>query len=86
MNRSKCKIPPSRVKASAVLCLFLSSVTYLPSVVAAKNTISISQEYVTNLGIILGKLTPAKQIPLLTAPAKVVIPPAHEYIVSASQA
>ncbi len=86
MNRSKCKIPPSRVKASAVLCLFLSSVTYLPSVVAAKNTISISQEYVTNLGIILGKLTQAKQIPLLTAPAKVVIPPEHEYIVSASQA
>ena len=86
MKRSKCKIQPSRVKASAVLCLFLSSVAYLPSIVAADNTITISQDYVNNLGIILGKLTPSKQIPLLTAPAKVVIPPAHEYIVSASQA
>ena len=86
MKLFKCKTQNSKIKASAALCLFLSSLGYIFPVVAAENTISISQDYVNNLGIILGKLTPAKQIPLLTAPAKVVIPPAHEYIVSASQA
>jgi cobalt-zinc-cadmium efflux system membrane fusion protein len=54
--------------------------------VIAGNTIQISQEYLNNLGITLGKLEPANHIPVLTAPAKVVVPPAHEYIVSASQA
>jgi cobalt-zinc-cadmium efflux system membrane fusion protein len=66
--------------------VLLISLGFVSTVIAAENTIAISQEYVTNLGIILGKLSPAKQIPLLTAPAKVVIPPEHEYIVSASQA
>jgi cobalt-zinc-cadmium efflux system membrane fusion protein len=86
MNRSKCNLQQTKIKKSAVLCVFLISLGFIPTVIAAENTIAISQEYVTNLGIILGKLTPAKQIPLLTAPAKVVIPPEHEYIVSASQA
>ena len=57
-----------------------------PSSVIAENTIQISEDHFNNLGVILGKLEPAKQIPILTAPAKVAIPPAHEYIVSASQA
>ncbi len=86
MNRSKYKIQQTKVKTSAVLCVLLISLGSVATAIAAENTIAISQEYVTNLGIILGKLTPAKQIPLLTAPAKVVIPPEHEYIVSASQA
>jgi cobalt-zinc-cadmium efflux system membrane fusion protein len=54
--------------------------------VIAENTIQISEDNFNNLGVILGKLEPAKQIPLLTAPAKVVIPSTKEYIVSASQA
>ena len=54
--------------------------------VIAENTIQISQDHFNNLGVTLGKLEPAKQIPVLTAPAKVVIPPTQEYIVSASQA
>jgi membrane fusion protein, heavy metal efflux system len=86
MKLAKCKSQISIVKTSVALCLLLTSVAYLPYLGAAENAIVISQDYVNNLGIILGKLTPAKQIPLLTAPAKVVIPPAHEYIVSASQA
>ena len=86
MKLAKCKSQISIVKTSAALCLLLTSVAYLPYLGAAENAIVISRDYVNNLGIILGKLTPAKQIPLLTAPAKVVIPPAHEYIVSASQA
>jgi cobalt-zinc-cadmium efflux system membrane fusion protein len=52
----------------------------------AENTIQISEGHFNNLGVTLGKLEPDKQIPVLTAPAKVVIPSAHEYIVSASQA
>lgn len=39
-----------------------------------------------NLGITVGKLSPANEIPLLSAPAKVVVPSAQEYIVSAPQA
>ncbi len=54
--------------------------------VFAENTIKISQDNVNNLGITLGKLESIKQIPVLTAPAKVVVPPTNEYVVSASQA
>ncbi len=50
-----------------------------------ENSIKLSQEFIQNLGVTLGKLAPADQIPVLTAPAKIVIPPAHEYLVSASQ-
>ncbi len=53
---------------------------------ATENLIQISQENIENLGIVLSKLEPATQIPVLSAPAKVVIPPTQEYIVSASQA
>lgn len=54
--------------------------------VIAESAIQISQENFNNLGVTLGKLEPVKQIPVLTAPAKVVIPSTREYIVSASQA
>lgn len=53
--------------------------------VMAENTIQISQDHFNNLGVTLGKLESVNQIPVLTAPAKVVIPPTQEYIVSASQ-
>jgi cobalt-zinc-cadmium efflux system membrane fusion protein len=53
---------------------------------ATENIIQISQEHLSNLGVRLGKLEPVTQIPVLSAPAKVVIPPTQEYIVSASQA
>ena len=52
----------------------------------ADDTIIISKVQLYNLGIKLGKLQQVKQIPLLYAPAKVVIPPAQEYIISAAQA
>jgi len=52
----------------------------------AGNAIKISRDHFNNLGVTLGKLELAKQIPVLIAPAKVVIPPTREYIVSASQA
>lgn len=53
---------------------------------ATENAVQISQENIENLGIKLGKPEPVTQIPVLSAPAKVVIPPTQEYIVSASQA
>jgi cobalt-zinc-cadmium efflux system membrane fusion protein len=56
------------------------------SVAQAENNVKISKEHFANLGVTLGKLQAATQIPLLTAPAKVVVPPSREYVVSASQA
>jgi cobalt-zinc-cadmium efflux system membrane fusion protein len=53
---------------------------------AGENSIQISQESIANLGIALSKLEPVTQVPALSAPAKVVVPPTQEYIVSASQA
>ncbi|MFA6164142.1 MAG: efflux RND transporter periplasmic adaptor subunit [Methylobacter sp.] len=53
---------------------------------ATENVIQISQENIDNLGVKLGKLELVAQIPVLSAPAKVVVPPTQEYIVSASQA
>lgn len=47
--------------------------------------IAISADRFNNLGVILGKLERVAQIPMLTAPAKVVVPGAHEYLVTAAQ-
>ena len=65
---------------SIVLCVLCYTSVH------AENTVKISEEHFGNLGVKLGKLEAASQIPLLTAPAKVVVPPEHEYVVSASQA
>jgi len=54
--------------------------------VAENNEIKITQVQLYNLGVKLDKLKTIKQIPLLYAPAQVVIPPSHEFIVSVSQA
>ncbi len=64
---------------SSVLWFFLS-----PGF--ALDQISLSQVQLYNLGIKLGALQHVQQIPLLYAPATVVIPPDQEYIVSAPQA
>lgn len=53
---------------------------------AAENSVQISQENIDNLGVILNKPEPVAQFPVLSAPAKVVVPPAQEYFVSATQA
>jgi len=73
--------------AERSLPLFLLALTSVfPSpIIAAENTIAIAAGQLQNLGVVLGKLEPARQIPLLTAPAKVVVPPSHDYLVSSSQ-
>jgi len=74
------------MKANQFLLLlnFAGCVMLFCPPVLAGNTVQISEDHFNNLGVILGKLEPAKQIPVLTAPAKVVIPPTQEYIVTAS--
>lgn len=66
--------------------LMMVSFLLCGSIAHAENNVKISQENFGNLGVILGKLQIATQVPLLTAPAKVVVPPEQEYVVSASQA
>jgi cobalt-zinc-cadmium efflux system membrane fusion protein len=70
--------------ARATIALLLSLAGFCSH--ATENVVEISQENIENLGIKLGKPEPVTQIPVLSAPAKVVIPPTQEYIVSASQA
>ncbi len=53
---------------------------------AEGNFIQLSQQHIENLGIKTGKLELASHIPVFSAPAKVVVPPANEFIVSTSQA
>lgn len=72
---------------STVIPVLLLAVSLLPlPVLALDNAIKISAEHSKNLGVTLGKPVPATQIPVLYAPAKVVVPPTQEYIVSGSQA
>lgn len=70
--------------ARPAMLLLLSLVGFASH--TAENVIQISQDNMNNLGIKLGKLEPVAQFPLLSAPAKVVVPPAQEYVVSAAQA
>lgn len=69
-----------------LLLSFLGLAMLVCPPVSAENTIKISEDHFNNIGVTLGKMETVKQIPVLTAPAKVVIPPSQEYIVSASQA
>jgi membrane fusion protein, heavy metal efflux system len=50
------------------------------------NTIPMSQQQIDNLGIVLSRMASSAQVPLFSAPAKVTVPPAHEVVVSTSQA
>jgi membrane fusion protein, heavy metal efflux system len=64
----------------------LSWVIFIPTSWADANFIPLSQQQIDNIGIKIGRLEPASHIPLFTAPAKVVVPPANDFIVSTSQA
>jgi membrane fusion protein, heavy metal efflux system len=69
-----------------VLILALGLAIFSPTSWADGNFIHLSQQQLDNLSIKIGKLEPATHIPLFTAPAKVVVPPAHEFIVSTTLA
>lgn len=49
-------------------------------------SIQLSKQQVDSLNIKMGKLEPTSHVPLFTAPAKVVVPPAKDFIVSTNQA
>ena len=66
-----------------LIALLLLSSNYA---IANDKEIKITRVQFYNLGVKTDTLKPIKQIPLLYAPAKVVIPPNQEYIVSAAQA
>ena len=53
---------------------------------AESDVIKITQAQIFNLGIKVGRLEPVNKIPLLYAPAIVTVPPAKEFLISASQA
>lgn len=70
------------MKPSLLWMLLLISL----NVSADEKKINLSKIQLYNLGIKVGALKKVEDIPLLNAPAKVVIPPDQEYIVSTSQA
>lgn len=72
--------------ACYMVVLLLLPALYGKLLMAGETMITLSEAQYQNLGVVLGKPEPAQQIPLLNAPAKAVVPPAHEYIVSAAQA
>ena len=63
-----------------IFLLLLSSPIF-----AAEQAVQLTAEHIERLGIVQGKLVRATQIPILYAPAQVLIPPNNEYVVSASQ-
>ncbi len=65
---------------------FLLLVLFSSSLFALENRVQLTAPQIENLGIVQGKLTQINEIPVLYAPANVLIPPNNEYVVSASQA
>lgn len=69
------------VIAFLTLCLLAFAVTLR----AASNKVTMSAQQITSLGITVSALEPADDALVLNAPASVTIPPAHEFVVSATQ-
>lgn len=69
------------MKSLISLILLLVSMSLM-----ADNHIHLSNLQIFNLGVKTGTLKAVKKVPLLYAPAKVVIPPTQEHVASASQA
>lgn len=74
------------MKKLRMVLILLSLLSVTICSFAGDGIIRMSKVQMYNLGIKLGKPEPVKQIPMLYAPAKVVVPPDQEYIVSASLA
>lgn len=69
------------MKIFMMMVILLNSATLL-----ADEEIKLSSAQLYNLGVKLGKLKAIRSAPLLDAPAKVMIPPDNEYIVSTAHA
>lgn len=64
-----------------LLCGALNSPSF-----AVEQAVQLTAEHIEKLGVVEGKLVRVSEIPVLYAPAKVLIPPNNEYVVGASQA
>lgn len=64
-----------------LLLFFLNSTVF-----AAEQTVQLTPTQIEKLGVVQGNLTRISEIPVLYAPATVLIPPNNEYVVSATQA
>lgn len=71
-----------RLVGKTIFCYWL----ICTAVMANEDNIKLSAEQISNLGIQLGKPENIQHAPLLYAPAKVIIPPKQEFIISAPQA
>ena len=78
------KIVNGRADAIRPYILMLSVLS--SPIFAAEQNVQLTAEHIDRLGIVQGKLVRTTEIPVLFAPAKVLIPPNNEYVVSASQA
>lgn len=65
---------------------FLLLFLFNSPVFAAEQTVQLTSAQIEKLGIVQGNLTRISEIPVLYAPATVLIPPNNEYVVSATQA
>jgi cobalt-zinc-cadmium efflux system membrane fusion protein len=66
-----------------MLCVAFGWLGAFQNSLAEGNFIQLNQQQIENLGIKIGKLKRANQVPLFSAPAKVVVPPENDFIVSA---
>ncbi|MEN8259294.1 MAG: efflux RND transporter periplasmic adaptor subunit [Pseudomonadota bacterium] len=91
ISRHRSRLKPPLRRASAFFfgirdCFRAISIVLLSlATVHAAERVAITEQQMRNLGIELGKPELAADIPLFKAPAQVIIPPAHEFIVSAPQ-
>ena len=69
-----------------IYALLMALMGVIKPSLAAEPILKMSNEQMNTLGISLAHLKSAPQIPVLYAPAKVVVPPKHEYIISTAQA
>ena len=69
------------IKLMLTLCLLSTSV----AAIAVEKQIVINQDQIEHLNIKVGALKTSQNIPLLYAPAKVVVPSSHERLVTSTQ-
>jgi cobalt-zinc-cadmium efflux system membrane fusion protein len=84
MKLFSANLPCFKNLEGLIITVFVLSFSF--NLNAASSQIVLTNEQISNLGVAIGTLKSVANIPLLNAPAKVVIPPEHETIVSAPQA
>lgn len=68
-----------------IKCITCCLCLLMPTILEAANSITMSPQQISSLGISVARVESAVNNLVLHAPASVTIPPAHEYVVSATQ-